>query len=566
MSSENADVESGKDNQGKKACAENVEIFSNETDPLLGNGAKTGDSGIAKSSGGLFDWLEKLTGVFGWKMLTMLFFVQHLGKGFCNSTIMSMLPFLFKTYHVPAAQVQVLSGVIRIPWAMKPILGLLSDTFPIGGYNKAPYMFVTVVLGAGGLLYAGIAPQVVTSVAIVTMCIFMATLQQSTCDLLSEAKYAEKIQAHPEYGPHILTYVWFGLNLCGLVATAMSGPLLHVYGPKLLCVIAAIPILCIIFPVSAGYMDETRVTPEKLASLRRKYFEQRELLILVLVMFVATIVLTISGIMSHSAITHCCVAIGIGLAVLFAFSLVLSPVIAKFNAFSLIQTSLTLSVSGATFYFYTDTPEQYPEGPHFSETFYSSVLQSLGSVMSLVGIYLYQRYLSHMRYRDMWVLTMLLACFFSMLDAMMFARLNKKIGIPDHLLVMGLSVFEVIIQQWQWMPQVVILSYLCPKGMEATMFALLAGCHNLGIVISANCGALLLEVLGVQPNGTPNESEQFKNLWMAAACAAVLPLVAVLLLVDLIPDAKQTDRLLVESENGATTGSLWRRLTGKTDA
>ena len=27
-----------------------------------------------------------------------------------------------------------------LPWALKPILGLLSDLFPICGYNKAPYL------------------------------------------------------------------------------------------------------------------------------------------------------------------------------------------------------------------------------------------------------------------------------------------------------------------------------------------------------------------------------------------------------------------------------------------
>eukprot|EP00959_Pyramimonas_sp_CCMP1952_P431962 9046278-Pyramimonas_sp.AAC.1 len=62
----------------------------------------------------------------------------------------------------------------------------------------------------------------------------------------------------------------------------------------------------------------------------------------------------------------------------------------------------------------------------------------------------------------------------------MFARVNVWLGIPDKALVLGLSTFEEILEQWQWMPQVVILAKLCPKGMEATMYALLAGCHNLG--------------------------------------------------------------------------------------
>ncbi|CAE7880431.1 unnamed protein product, partial [Symbiodinium sp. KB8] len=78
--------------------------------------------------------------------------------------------------------------------------------------------------------------------------------------------------------------------------------------------------------------------------------------------------------------------------VLGAFLLLLSPVIAKFAAFTLIQTSLHLSVSGPAFYFLTDSPEQYPEGPHFSKVFYNTCLGSVGSLATLLGLYTYNRY------------------------------------------------------------------------------------------------------------------------------------------------------------------------------
>jgi len=297
--------------------------------------------------------------------------------------------------------------------------------------------------------------------------------------------------------------------------------------------------------------------------VRRKYYNQQELCLLAVLIFVGTIALTAVGIATQDTFTHCAVAVAVGITVLFIFALFLSPVIAKFNAFALIQTSLSFSISGATFYFYTDTEEQYPEGPHFSETFYNSVLGSIGSIMSLVGIYLYQRYFSRMKYRDMWLMTVLVYCFLSVFDVLMFARVNTRIGIPDHTLVIGLTIFEDIVRQWQWMPQVVILSYLCPQGMEAIMYALLAGCHNLGLVISANCGALLLDSLNIKPKGMVNESEQFANLWVAATISTVLPLVAVVGLIKLVPDARQTDNILHDSELGATSGSMWRQLTGK---
>merc|ERR1719326_1758242 len=113
----------------------------------------------------------------------------------------------------------------------------------------------------------------------------------------------------------------------------------------------------------------------------------------------------------------------------------------------------------------------------------------------------------------------------SVTDVMMFTRLNVRLGLPDHAFVLGASVLTTVVGQWMWMPGVVILSQLCPKGMEATMYALLAGCHNLGNTIASNCGALVLEWVGCQPSGADNESAQFTNLWLASLLATVLPAV-----------------------------------------
>merc|ERR1712072_243493 len=107
----------------------------------------------------------------------------------------------------------------------------------------------------------------------------------------------------------------------------------------------------------------------------------------------------------------------------------------------------------------------------------------------------------------------------SVSDLMIFTRTNVRLGLPDHAFVLGSSVLGTIIGQWMWMPGIVIMSQLCPKGMEATMYALLAGCHNLGNTISSNFGAVLMIYLGVKPHGDEGggpDTEYFKNLWKAS--------------------------------------------------
>merc|ERR1712032_1749787 len=143
----------------------------------------------------------------------------------------------------------------------------------------------------------------------------------------------------------------------------------------------------------------------------------------------------VCGLVTQDPLLNCVVAVAVGVLMLVSFSLVLSPIIAKFNAFSLIQTALSLSYAGASFYFYTDTAEMYPEGPHFSDFFYNTVLGLVGIVFSLFGIFSYQRYMSNWNYRHILIATNIVLSAFSAIDILMYARLNKRIGVPDHVLV-----------------------------------------------------------------------------------------------------------------------------------
>merc|ERR1719230_297959 len=128
-----------------------------------------------------------------------------------------------------------------------------------------------------------------------------------------------------------------------------------------------------------GYMQEERRRPEEVQAARAKLMEQKEACGLCVLMFAGTVILSVLGIKYESSYVNCFAAIAVAVVMLLAFSLVLRPVIAKVNAFFLIQTSLGFSIGGAAFYFYTDTADKYPEGPHFSMQFFTSVLGVVGS-------------------------------------------------------------------------------------------------------------------------------------------------------------------------------------------
>lgn len=507
-----------------------------------------------------FAFMDDLFRAFGHRILVLLFFSQHLVKGMVGSFLSGPTQqFLLKSYKVAGPQLQVFMGVTQLPWALKPMIGLVSDAFPIMGYNKGPYILISSFVGASACMAIAGVPHESISVESVVLCLFLVQFQLSSCDLLTEAKYAERMRAIPKHGPALMTYVWFGLQAGGLIAIAAVGPILQHFGVKLPFVISILPLTLIILPVARGYLEEARLTKEQAAENRQSLRRQGEACFLCVLMFMGTITLTVLGIYTESVLTNAVAAIVIAVIMLVAFSVVLRPIIAKVNAFFLIQTSLNISIGGASFYFFTDGKASFHDGPNFSMEFYTSVLGVAGSLCSLVGIYAYQRWGSTWKYRRLLFIANIAASALSLLDIVVFTRANKAIGIPDHAFVLGADVLQSIVWQWQWMPGVVILSQLCPQGMEAIMYALLAGCHNLGNTIASNTGALVLQQLGVQPTGAKEEGEQFKHLWIGSLLGTVMPMLTLVLLPYFIPDARQTDVLLGEDAQDAMAGSLWRR-------
>lgn len=506
---------------------------------------------------GVINWCYDLESHFGYKILTIIFSAQHVLKGFVYYLTAAAEAYVYTDYGVSAVQMQIYAGVTLLPWSLKPIIGLVSDVLPLGGYNKAPYFILACAFGSAAMFAVGLAPVGGLATTLLVMCFFAVALQISTCDLLAEAKYSTKLQEIPLYGPDLLSYVWFGMTLGGLIGYAISGVVIVDLGPEWAYLICAPFAALAIIPVAMGFMEERAQTSDDVRATRRKFLvDQNETCFLCLLMFFGDVVVLVVGLCYSSAAVNCAVSVSVLLMLLAAFSLLLTPVIAKFTVYMMISASLTWSISSASYYFYTDDAASYPEGPNFSAMYYNSVLGTVGTLMSLVGIVTYNRYFSHWSYRSLLVAANLAVVFFSQLDVLMFARVNVRLGISDYAFVFGASCIESVIYNWQWMPSVVILSFLCPKGMESTIYALLAGCYNFGSTVGSNCGALLLDSFGVNPSGAEDESDEFTNLWKAALIVSVLPLITTALIFVLVPVASQSESLVGAS---ATEGSLLKQ-------
>merc|ERR1719329_776546 len=101
---------------------------------------------------------------------------------------------------------------------------------------------------------------------------------------------------------------------------------------------------------------------------------QPEICFLTVLMFVGTLVVFACGTLVRDVHLTFVVSAVVACIMLVAFSALMNPIIAKVNAFSLLQACFRVSISGASFYFYTDAAEKFPDGPHFSVLFFTSVM------------------------------------------------------------------------------------------------------------------------------------------------------------------------------------------------
>ncbi|CAD7930955.1 unnamed protein product [Amoebophrya sp. A25] len=317
-----------------------------------------------------------------------------------------------------------------------------------------------------------------------------------------------------------------------------------------------------------GARESSRSTSGRSQELLRQP-ENRPILYLALFMGFSGITTAAFSVLVSDIFWNFVVAYTLGLTVLAGLTICLRPLVAKMTLFFFTQNVLSVSVHGAAFYFFTDTKEQFPDGPHFEPSFYISAIGIVASVFSIFGMALYNMYAKHWNYQNILLLSNLVAMALQVVSLIVFLRWNVKWGISDAYFMVASTAITSAVLQFGWMPGTVMLAQLVPRGLESTMYALLAGSFNMSSMMSNYSGALLLKMLKCEPNGSKNEGAQFNNLWIGALIGALLPCVTLVAIPWLIPDCKQTDKLLVDNPESPTLDSIWdrflRRRYGKLD-
>lgn len=536
-----------------------------EKTPLL----KDNKYGSAAFFGDPIAWTTRLAENVPPPLLASIFLTQHLLKGLVagggdEGLIGKPAEFLLAAHHVSAGRLQSMIAVgAQSPWVLKPLIGFLSDAIPIWGYKKNPYLMIMTVLSCSAVAF--LAADFARTPQVIIVCLFFASLQVAGSTLLVDAKQSELTKVHPSLGPELVTFRETCMNSGMIFSALIAGPLISFISPHA-PYYAAFPLIAsLLVMASRNWLQEQRlVAGEDRINLQRVR-QNWPLFCLGLTLVPLLLVLALGSAAYLNSRTMAILAASATFVVVAGYGLLIRGAISGPIIFFFLVRCLNPQISGAMFYFFTDPPEAFPEGPHFSPFFYVTGVTAVAVAGRMIGILTAKELFGNWHYARALKVAIPTVAFTQCLLLPLLLRWNLHLGVPDHAWVLAWTFIDMIARGWRQFPLSVVLLHATPRGLEASSVALNSGAINMGITLSFFFGGFLLRMCGVNPAGFPQESLAFSGLWKAQLAAALSPLVAIFLMPMLMPVCSQTEALIVDNPTSATHGAPLQRWFGTDD-
>mmetsp|Transcript_154700 Transcript_154700/g.273236 ORF Transcript_154700/g.273236 Transcript_154700/m.273236 type:complete len:546 (+) Transcript_154700:105-1742(+) len=504
-----------------------------------------------------FGFLERLVSTFGWRFVFIVFACYHVANGLNSAIVGQSKGYMFEHYGVNAADAEIMTAIEKMTWAFLPILGVISDIFPIFGFQKAPYMFFFSVVGCAVALLLALDTHFLFPVKVVVMFFFFISLQGSVCTFLLQAQIAVKITEHPKEGPTLIMFKWIGSGMLTGAAAFAVPVLLDGYGLHSVYWVCAFASLIAVWPLACNYLGESQLTPSEVQENQDHFTYNRQQLIVPSGMLVIGILLILLGNLNLSATAQFACSLALLIIMCECIFLVMDRDVALVAVFFAFLNAVQPNIDGAEFYFWNDTDLQYPEGPHVDKETYITAHDVLGSYGSMVGLLFYYWVLKNWRFRTALMTTQILIALAFWTKIFTYLRLNLYFGIPDQFMLIASEVAVQFPGANRWILLSLLMMRMCPAGQEGSTMAILLGADQLGHTVSKYFGSCLFEQLGVLPAGNPNESAQFENLWVCVFLQGFLPMLWMVLFAPImVPDATQTEVVLGSGPRVSGAASL----------
>ena len=503
---------------------------------------------------------------YGIRFLVLSSLTSHFLKGFCRAQSQFSARFLLQSTNISGPRLDTFVSMIDIPWSMKPLVSILSDSWPVFGYKKTPYMIMTLAIGLIGILLVVVSNDTsdIVRIELSIAGMFLANFAWMTTDILSEGLFARRMTVHPSSAPDFTVFLSIGQQFSFVVSCIISGYMLeHATGVMALSgaqwnmLICLIPTAVTMYPVLRNYGGESRISREDAKRHRWNMWTEQRPIVFSSILFGVTSLTFASCAPVLSAQGGFFLCLALVFAMNFVIWMLFNPCISKLVMFLTITSLTNMSLSGPAHYFYTDGWAQFPAGPHFEPWFFVTVCGVVGAVVTIAALSIYTVYFKTAKYKPIFFILCTCNALLSAPNSVLFSRLNIDWGISDYWFVASDTALQTAVAGLLFVPGFLLLSRVCPDQLESSMFAMMAATANFAQTANGLISAFICDSMDITPDGSPDETEKFTNMWIANLIMAALKL-APLIFLWLLPDARMTDNMDSVRAN-VLSESPWRR-------
>jgi folate/biopterin transporter len=378
------------------------------------------------------------------KHLPLLSFYFLLGFCFQFPSV-AMRYWMMNDVKVSPAQMSAMMGVASIPWCLKPFYGFISDSYPIQGYRRRPYMIAMAFLSSFMWI---ILPFVPYDEFLVTFVMTMASFGLCFADVMADSLLVEVARNESEKNRGIIqSWSWMLRFTGGLMASGFGALAYDKLGSAQVFLINSMVPVCIAVLAAfipdehTGTATDWKETGGKLMSAVKNPSIYRPALFLFMI----------------------CVTPGYGGVMTFFYERELGFTPAEFGA-----------------------------------------LDVLGFIVQILGTYIYKKWLRKVSFPKIFGWALLISFILENTLLILVLHINRDMGIPDYVFAFAERVVITLAGQFITMPMVVLGARVCPVGIEGTLYALLMSITNLGGVVSSEWGSLLTTMFGITSTNFTN--------------------------------------------------------------
>ncbi|KAM3744280.1 hypothetical protein ACB098_06G040700 [Castanea mollissima] len=424
-------------------------------------------------------WLKQLKASFGASFIWLICLI-YFTQGF-RSFVWTAVSYQLKDrLQLSPSASQFVSSIAFFPWSIKPLYGILSDCIPIKGRKRIPYLVIATVLSLLPWLVLGLNATLRNSTWHLMIFLTVQNLGSAMADVVVDAMIAEAVRfERASFAGDLQTISWLAMALGGICGSLLEENSVDSNNSSSSRVVNGNSI-----------QDEDNSLGKKsdIGNLRRKKSQKNSKQKAVVPSEskipekVDSLALLLFNSLKAAAYSLC-----------HAFK---QPIILRPMTWFFLAHVTVPNLSTVMFYYQTELL-------NLDASFLGTV-RVVGWFSLMLGTFIYNRYLKTMKLRRILMWAHIGLSILTLLDIVLVSRMNVAFGISDKIMVLCGSALADAVNQFKFMPFLILSGKLCPPGIEGTLFALFMSINNLGSTLGSFMGAGLASILNISSGSFDN--------------------------------------------------------------